>query len=115
MKNDGMRVWNHDSMGVWNHGSIRVWNCGSMGVWNHDSMEYSYYLFLSLSLADSGVGAGIDSYYEYCLKSYILLGDTEYLHRFTKVGILHTVEPPIRDPLRQGNLSTKDTCCGTML
>jgi mannosidase alpha-like ER degradation enhancer 3 len=33
---------------------------------------------------DSGVGAGIDSYYEYCLKYYILLGDTEYLHRFSK-------------------------------
>ena len=31
---------------------------------------------------DSGVGAGIDSYYEYCLKSYILLGDKEYLRRF---------------------------------
>ena len=38
-----------------------------------------------LSSPDSGVGAGIDSYYEYCLKSYILLGDTEYLHRFNKV------------------------------
>ena len=37
--------------------------------------------------ADSGVGAGIDSYYEYCLKSYILLGDMEYLHRFNKVHI----------------------------
>ena len=24
---------------------------------------------------DSGVGAGIDSYYEYCLKAYILLGE----------------------------------------
>lgn len=23
---------------------------------------------------DAGVGAGIDSYYEYCLKAYILLG-----------------------------------------
>ena len=34
---------------------------------------------------DSGVGAGIDSYYEYCLKSYILLGDREYLRRFDKV------------------------------
>lgn len=33
---------------------------------------------------DSGVGAGIDSYYEYCLKSYILLGDHEYLQRFDK-------------------------------
>lgn len=33
---------------------------------------------------DSGVGAGIDSYYEYCLKSYILLGDDEFLERFSK-------------------------------
>lgn len=31
---------------------------------------------------ESGVGAGIDSYYEYCLKSYILFGDSEYLRRF---------------------------------
>lgn len=33
---------------------------------------------------DSGVGAGIDSYYEYCLKSYILLGDEIFLDRFNK-------------------------------
>ncbi|EDO36928.1 predicted protein [Nematostella vectensis] len=33
---------------------------------------------------DSGVGAGIDSYYEYCLKAYILLGDDTYLDRFNK-------------------------------
>ena len=25
--------------------------------------------------ADSGVGAGIDSYYEYLLKAYVMLGD----------------------------------------
>ncbi|KAJ8390362.1 hypothetical protein AAFF_G00107560 [Aldrovandia affinis] len=31
---------------------------------------------------DSGVGAGIDSYYEYLLKAYILLGDDLFLHRF---------------------------------
>ncbi|XP_056108308.1 ER degradation-enhancing alpha-mannosidase-like protein 3 isoform X3 [Rhinichthys klamathensis goyatoka] len=31
---------------------------------------------------DSGVGAGIDSYYEYLMKAYILLGDDQYLHRF---------------------------------
>ena len=30
---------------------------------------------------DSGVGAGIDSYYEYCLKAYILLGEN---HSVTK-------------------------------
>ncbi|XP_046676855.1 ER degradation-enhancing alpha-mannosidase-like protein 3 [Homalodisca vitripennis] len=33
---------------------------------------------------DSGVGAGIDSYYEYCLKAYILLGEDRYLSRFNK-------------------------------
>ncbi|XP_043203401.1 ER degradation-enhancing alpha-mannosidase-like protein 3 isoform X1 [Amphibalanus amphitrite] len=33
---------------------------------------------------DSGVGAGIDSYYEYCLKAYILLGEERYLKRFNR-------------------------------
>ncbi|XP_024938661.1 ER degradation-enhancing alpha-mannosidase-like protein 3 isoform X2 [Cephus cinctus] len=33
---------------------------------------------------DSGVGAGIDSYYEYCLKAYVLLGDEKYLGRFNR-------------------------------
>lgn len=33
---------------------------------------------------DSGVGAGIDSYYEYCLKSYVLLGEHKYLQRFNR-------------------------------
>ncbi|XP_030030126.2 ER degradation-enhancing alpha-mannosidase-like protein 3 [Manduca sexta] len=33
---------------------------------------------------DSGIGAGIDSYYEYCLKAYILLGDEKYLARFNR-------------------------------
>ncbi|KAK7089469.1 hypothetical protein V1264_024679 [Littorina saxatilis] len=33
---------------------------------------------------ESGVGAGIDSYYEYVLKAYVLLGDDNYLHRFNK-------------------------------
>ncbi|XP_003727929.2 ER degradation-enhancing alpha-mannosidase-like protein 3 [Strongylocentrotus purpuratus] len=31
---------------------------------------------------ESGVGAGIDSYYEYLLKGYILLGDDSYLDKF---------------------------------
>jgi len=35
---------------------------------------------------DSGVGAGIDSYYEYCLKAYVLLGESRYLSRFNKVN-----------------------------
>ncbi|XP_071948270.1 ER degradation-enhancing alpha-mannosidase-like protein 3 [Antedon mediterranea] len=32
---------------------------------------------------DSGVGAGIDSYYEYLLKSYVLLGEDNYLDWFS--------------------------------
>ncbi|CAH1390138.1 unnamed protein product [Nezara viridula] len=35
---------------------------------------------------ESGVGAGIDSYYEYCLKAYILLGNSKYLSRFNKTS-----------------------------
>lgn len=37
-------------------------------------------------LPDSGVGAGIDSYYEYLLKAYILLGDDLFLERFNIVN-----------------------------
>ena len=33
---------------------------------------------------NSGLGAGIDSYYEYIFKAYMLLGDTEFLSRFNK-------------------------------
>ncbi|XP_066910395.1 ER degradation-enhancing alpha-mannosidase-like protein 1 [Clytia hemisphaerica] len=33
----------------------------------------------------SGLGAGIDSFYEYLLKSYILFGQKEDLHRFNKI------------------------------
>lgn len=33
---------------------------------------------------ESGVGAGSDSYYEYLMKAYILLGDTTYLSRFNR-------------------------------
>lgn len=36
--------------------------------------------------ADSGVGAGIDSYYEYLMKAYILLGDNVFLQRFNIVS-----------------------------
>jgi mannosidase alpha-like ER degradation enhancer 3 len=31
---------------------------------------------------DSGVGAGIDSYYEYVAKAYVLLGEEKYLDRW---------------------------------
>ncbi|PAA78807.1 hypothetical protein BOX15_Mlig029148g4 [Macrostomum lignano] len=33
---------------------------------------------------ESGIGAGIDSYYEYLFKAYVLLGEEVYLHRFSK-------------------------------
>ncbi|NXS95199.1 EDEM3 protein, partial [Jacana jacana] len=38
--------------------------------------------FHFLLFLDSGVGAGIDSYYEYLLKAYVLLGDDSFLERF---------------------------------
>ena len=31
---------------------------------------------------DSGVGAGVDSYYEYVAKAYVLLGEDKYLGRW---------------------------------
>lgn len=42
-----------------------------------------HYLILN-RFVESGVGAGIDSYYEYLFKAYILLGEPVYLHRFQK-------------------------------
>ena len=45
--------------------------------------KYNITFFLFL---DSGVGAGIDSYYEYLLKAYVLLGDDSFLERFNTVS-----------------------------
>ena len=49
---------------------------------------------------DSGIGAGIDSYYEYVAKAYILLGDETYLSRWNThyasimkyLGQVHTMK-----------------------
>ena len=50
---------------------------------------------------ESGVGAGIDSYYEYLLKAYILLGDEEYLDRFnihyTSIKVSLTLKMNLRN------------------
>jgi mannosidase alpha-like ER degradation enhancer 3 len=50
-----------------------------------DLEEFEY--FEIIPFIDSGIGAGIDSYYEYCLKAYVLLGDQAYLQRFNKVSV----------------------------
>ena len=42
--------------------------------------EWKFYLN-NIFFSDSGVGAGIDSYYEYVAKAYVLLGDETYLTR----------------------------------
>lgn len=47
---------------------------------------------------ESGVGAGIDSYYEYLLKAYILYADEEYLIRF------NTHYSAIKQYIKQGPL-----------
>ena len=54
--------------------------------------------FSPFVFADSGVGAGIDSYYEYLMKAYILLGDSVFLERFNIVSPCFTV--------KYGSLST---------
>ncbi len=48
-------------------------------------VKYCYFSVFLLPSSESGVGAGIDSYYEYLLKGYILLGEDTYLERFNKV------------------------------
>uniref|UniRef100_UPI00358FE8C5 ER degradation-enhancing alpha-mannosidase-like protein 3 n=1 Tax=Myxine glutinosa TaxID=7769 RepID=UPI00358FE8C5 len=47
---------------------------------------------------DSGVGAEIDSYYEYLFKAYILLGDDTFLERFNihyKAIMTYVSQPPL--------------------
>uniref|UniRef100_A0A8C3A0V6 alpha-1,2-Mannosidase n=1 Tax=Cyclopterus lumpus TaxID=8103 RepID=A0A8C3A0V6_CYCLU len=44
---------------------------------------------------DSGVGAGIDSYYEYLLKAYILLGDDLFLERHFDASLSYISQPPL--------------------
>ncbi|XP_038820756.1 ER degradation-enhancing alpha-mannosidase-like protein 3 isoform X1 [Salvelinus namaycush] len=47
---------------------------------------------------DSGVGAGIDSYYEYLMKAYVLLGDNVYLERFNthyRAIMKYISQPPL--------------------
>lgn len=54
----------------------------------HNSIHEPYYSNLvTCVFADSGVGAGIDSYYEYLMKAYILLGDNVFLERFNIVSL----------------------------
>lgn len=52
--------------------------------------------------AESGVGAGIDSYYEYLMKAYILLGDNVFLDRF------NIVSPP--SPCIEIHIQGSGTC-----
>jgi len=51
------------------------------------------------AVKDTGIGAGIDSYYEYLFKGYMLLGDDELLDRFNmhyeslvKYNTLHAID-----------------------
>lgn len=65
---------------------------GSQG-WDHTGVKHQVAACrpnLTFCLCpDSGVGAGIDSYYEYLMKAYILLGDNVFLDRF------NVVSPPV--------------------
>ena len=63
---------------------------------NHTlSLLLSFMVYFSIA-PDSGVGAGIDSYYEYCLKAYILLGEEDYLTRFNQVNFIIVLAPPCK-------------------
>ncbi|VDL69383.1 unnamed protein product [Nippostrongylus brasiliensis] len=55
-----------------------------LNVHSGDWVRRDANLFGKASFIDSGIGAGIDSYYEYCLKAYILLGDKSFLERFER-------------------------------
>ena len=57
---------------------------------NHISTHISYISWFIFQ--DSGVGAGIDSYYEYCLKAFILLGEEVYLQRFNQVCMQSVIQ-----------------------
>lgn len=47
----------------------------------------------SWSRQDAGVGAGSDSYYEYLLKAFTLLGEPNLLERFDRVRLLPSGSP----------------------
>ena len=72
---------------------VILWNKESLFHYKDTYNEYvNYGILLKINnrlyfffFLDSGVGAGIDSYYEYCLKAFILLGDESYRDKFNKV------------------------------
>lgn len=78
---------------------------GSQG-WDHSGVKPQAasrrpnLTFFWILCPDSGVGAGIDSYYEYLMKAYILLGDNVFLDRF------NVVSPPVTVSLYLNLLSS---------
>ena len=60
----------------------------------HYGVLYAVLAVFTSVLPESGVGAGIDSYYEYMFKAYVLLGDETYLDRFNKVIIVCSLNHP---------------------
>lgn len=55
-------------------------------LWAWSTLQQQHHCSPSCVFAESGVGAGIDSYYEYLMKAYILLGDNVFLERFNIVS-----------------------------
>ena len=49
----------------------------------------------------SGLGAGMDSFYEYLLKSYIMFGEKDDLKKFTQLYL------DIKEHLRHGRKQVK--------
>lgn len=86
----GVTWWGPSSISITKNGSGGVRPTGADSETRpqrrcmHDPSDGNWTI-LSL-FSDSGVGAGIDSYYEYLMKAYILLGDDVFLDRFNVVS-----------------------------
>ncbi len=48
---------------------------------------------------NAGIGAGIDSFYEYLFKAYVMFGNSKYLHMFNYVSAQCNLPfPPFYSP-----------------
>lgn len=71
----------------WNTPNAQRKTIKTTHVPSHTALCVSHVKVICSSVfSDSGVGAGIDSYYEYLMKAYILLGDNVFLERFNIVS-----------------------------
>ena len=63
---------------------------------------YHFFYLLKITFQMSGLGAGMDSFYEYLLKSYIMFGEKDDLKKFTQLYL------DIKEHLRHGRKQVKN-------